>query len=341
MLEKKEHPLISVIVPVYKVEKYLDRCISSIVSQTYHNLEIILVDDGSPDCCPQMCDRWARQDERIQVIHQKNKGLSEARNVALGTCIGEYILFVDSDDWIAPDLCEKVSEKIKNTGADVVVFGYRRSLANTYKTISDRRLFGDSRMINGKEAVSMLVNDELNFAVWTRIYRKYLFSDIRFPEGKYFEDVPVSYQVMKKAEKVYLWNKDFYYYEKRCDSIIEAEDQERMKDLLENELWSKEFVLQYYPEYAEAYKKRIGRVAYTICYIAGQGAATERAASILKNQEMCIAEQKAKLFIEQETVFWLLVNLRRWLKSTIFGKWIWKIKWMLIFEIKGRRIKEE
>ena len=97
-------PLVSVIVPVYKVEKYLDKCIESIVGQTYENLEIILVDDGSPDNCPTMCDEWAQKDSRIKVIHKENGGLSSARNAGLDACTGDYIGFVDSDDWIEPDM---------------------------------------------------------------------------------------------------------------------------------------------------------------------------------------------------------------------------------------------
>ena len=330
---------VSIIVPVYKVEKYLDRCVKSIVNQTYKNLEIILVDDGSPDNCPSMCDRWGQLDKRVKVIHQKNKGVSGARNAALDICTGEYVLFVDSDDWIASELCEKVLDKIKDTGADVVVFGYKRSLAGMGKTISERIIHGESRMINRKEAISMLVNDEQGFEVCTRIYRRNLFLDIRFPEGKYYEDVPVAYQIMQKADKIYIWNRPFYYYEKRCNSTTGTENYVRMNDLLENEIWSKKFVLQHYPELEEAYKRRLGRVAYMMCSVAGRGAVTKKAALILRSQKMCIAGKEAHLFLKHECLFWLLVNLRRRIKDTELGKLIWKIKWRVIFELKGESRK--
>ena len=115
--------LISVIVPVYRTEAYLDRCIESIVDQTYTNLEIILVDDGSPDRCPQMCDEWARRDTRIRVIHKKNGGLSDARNAGMAAATGEYIGFVDSDDWIKPDMFRLLYEKMEQMQSDIAACG--------------------------------------------------------------------------------------------------------------------------------------------------------------------------------------------------------------------------
>ena len=117
-------PKISVIVPVYKVEKFLDRCVESIVGQTYENLEIILVDDGSPDNCPSMCDKWAEKDSRIKVIHKENGGVSSARNAALDAATGDFIGFVDSDDWIEPDMYESLMMRIDETGKDIAVCSY-------------------------------------------------------------------------------------------------------------------------------------------------------------------------------------------------------------------------
>ena len=116
--------LISVIVPVYNVEKYLDKCVQSIVNQTYKNLEIILVDDGSTDHCPALCDEWAKKDERIQVIHKKNGGLSSARNTAIDVISGEYVIFVDSDDWIDLDMIASMLEFAETNDADIVSGGF-------------------------------------------------------------------------------------------------------------------------------------------------------------------------------------------------------------------------
>ena len=115
--------LVTVVVPVYKVEKYLDHCVNSIVSQSYENLEIILVDDGSPDRCPEMCDRWAERDSRIKVFHQENRGLSAARNVGIANATGQYICFVDSDDFIDVDMVRRTYELAEKEQAELVVFG--------------------------------------------------------------------------------------------------------------------------------------------------------------------------------------------------------------------------
>ena len=111
--------MISVIVPIYNVEKYVNKCVGSIVNQTYTNLEIILVDDGSPDRCPEICDEWAKKDSRIKVIHKKNGGLSDARNAGMKIASGDYIAFVDSDDWIAPEMYERLLMAIKNDNSDI------------------------------------------------------------------------------------------------------------------------------------------------------------------------------------------------------------------------------
>ena len=128
-------PLISVIVPVYKVERYLDECVESIVNQTYHNLEIVLVDDGSPDNCPQMCDDWAKKDERIRVIHKENGGVSSARNAGLDICTGDYISFIDSDDWIPSNFEEEMLAKAEKLSLDVVIANIRRMKENGIEEI--------------------------------------------------------------------------------------------------------------------------------------------------------------------------------------------------------------
>lgn len=125
-----EIKLISIIIPVFKVEKYLNRCIESVVRQTYKNLEIILVDDGSPDNSPKLCDEWAKKDSRIKVIHKENGGVSSARNVGLKNVLGDYIAFVDSDDWIEETMCEKLIEHATKTDADMTFFKFRRVYEN-------------------------------------------------------------------------------------------------------------------------------------------------------------------------------------------------------------------
>ena len=181
-------PLVTVIVPVYKVEPYLRRCIDSIISQTYHNLEIILVDDGSPDGCPEICDEYAKRDSRIKVIHKKNGGLSDARNVGLGSSSGKYVTFVDSDDWIDNDLIETVMSlqpfKVALYGCTVVSEQGENidviSSASSVRTITFR---------DDPCAVEQLINSSLFGYAWNKIYEKASIGNIRFMEIPQREDL--------------------------------------------------------------------------------------------------------------------------------------------------------
>ncbi len=146
--------LISVIIPVFKVEKYLEKCIKSIVNQTIENLEIILVDDGSPDQCPKICDYWASKDSRIKVVHKKNGGLSDARNAGLDIAKGEYISFIDSDDWVALDMYEIMLKAMKEENADICACGIMGCYQNKNVPMPIRPIVGDSKSI-----FSMLYSD--------------------------------------------------------------------------------------------------------------------------------------------------------------------------------------
>ena len=215
---EEKNLLISVIVPVYKVEQYLSRCIDSIIHQTYQNLEIILVDDGSPDRCGKICDEYAKQDSRIRVIHKENGGLSDARNVALDVMTGDYVMFVDSDDWIDPETCETVLHQIIEHQADIVVFGFSGidSSGKVSKTIS--RLKGEISKSMGMR--SLILNDmSIKNYVWNKIFKSSLFEGIRFPKGFIYEDQGTTYKLFHKADSIFVVPASFYYYYKRSDSI--------------------------------------------------------------------------------------------------------------------------
>lgn len=214
-----EYPLISVIVPVYKVEPYLDKCVSSIVNQTYKNLEIILVDDGSPDNCPVMCDAWAEKDNRIRVIHKTNGGLSDARNAGMSAATGELIAFVDSDDWIAPDMYEKLYHCLTEDNSDIAACGVQMVWENG---ASSRMLTREgSRVLNQEEAMRAIIEESwLKQPVWYKLYKTALVRDILFPKGKYHEDVSWSYQAVGRAKKVSVSDHIGYYYLQRGGSIM-------------------------------------------------------------------------------------------------------------------------
>lgn len=208
--EKQE--LISVIIPVYQVEKYLSRCLDSVINQTYKNLEIILVDDGSTDASGDICDEYAKKDDRIKVIHKENGGLSSARNVGLDIMQGEYVAFVDSDDWIAPDMYEYLYQIMQDTGVDISVCYYKRTSG------------AEGKANKKKEQIKILEHDEIDnffyrlngepsfYSVWNRLYRKSVVKFIRFWDGKINEDVLYTYEAYKSANSLAVSNQIKYYY---------------------------------------------------------------------------------------------------------------------------------
>ena len=215
--------VISIIVPVCKVEKYLRRCLDSIAEQTYTHFEVILVDDGSPDHCGEICDEYARQDARFRVIHQDNGGPSAARNTGLNNCCGQYVMFVDSDDYLQTDMCERLMSEIKMTNADIAVCGFWVEEAAG----SSRSVGPDyTETISGKESVIRYFsgNGSTYLAiVWNKLYDKQIFNRhpvIRFPVGLKHEDEFTSYKLLYRAKRVALINNNLYHYIQRNGSIM-------------------------------------------------------------------------------------------------------------------------
>lgn len=211
---------VSVIIPVYKVEAWLDRCITSVQNQTYQQLEIILVDDGSPDRCGVICDAHARNDQRISVIHKQNGGLSDARNAGIEKATGQYLVFLDSDDWVHPSFIARLHALLHAAQADLAICHYLQ--------VSDERqahLPEDAHYsiyeLNSHEALRELAFDRyMPFVVaWGKLYKKELFDQVRFPVGKIHEDEYVAHQLIYKARKVVYTEEPLLYYWQRSDSI--------------------------------------------------------------------------------------------------------------------------
>ena len=226
------NPLISVIVPIYNVEKYLARCVDSIVNQTYKNLEIILVDDGSPDRCPQMCDDYAKKDSRIKVVHKKNGGLSDARNAGLAVATGEYISFIDSDDYVSDDFFECLLDVMNKENSDIAE-------CSVVKFYEDNRFdeFSDDLSVktyDTQDAMSALIaENQFHQHVWNKLYKTELVKDIPYAVGKLNEDEFWTYQVFGRANKVSKLNKTMYYYFQRNSSIMGVGYNIRRLDALE------------------------------------------------------------------------------------------------------------
>ena len=242
----KNDPLISVIIPVYKTEKYLDRCVSSVVDQTYKNLEIILVDDGSPDRCPEMCDEWAKKDDRIKVIHKENGGLSDARNAALDVMKGDYVTFIDSDDWVSEYYCSILMNGIESDSADISVVDYKRVGDNdTIDTVPSNM----SILINSSKAIDNLFYDKqiMFVTAWGKLYRALLFSGIRFPFGKLHEDDFTTYKLYHKANGISVSCDKLYAYYVNENSIIGKYSLKRL-DALDAQSEKLSFIKENYPE---------------------------------------------------------------------------------------------
>ena len=214
------NPLITVIVPIYNVEIYLRKCLDSILTQTYKNLEIILVDDGSPDNCGAICDEYAANDLRIKVIHKVNGGLSDARNAALDIMSGDYVGFVDSDDWIEPDMFEYLLEGINRFSASISICNvinatqYRYTYPNIEKDI----------IYTSDNALLELFFDRMENYAWNKLYAAALWKDVRFPVGKNFEDILTIYKTFEKASEIAVLKEAKYYYRIRPDSISGGRD---------------------------------------------------------------------------------------------------------------------
>lgn len=237
---------ISVIVPIYKVEAYLDKCVQSIVDQTYTNLEIILVDDGSPDRCGQMCDAWAEKDSRIRVIHKENGGLSDARNAGMEIATGAYIAFVDSDDWVAADYIGCMYRTIQETGAQIagcdicVVFEGQEPDAGTGT--------GKLRIYSAEEAIGALLQDRgLRAVAWNKLYHKSLLDGERYPVGKHHEDEFFTYRIFEKADRLVYVDERLYFYLQRQGSIMRSFSIKRL-DALDACLERQSFLKNRYPE---------------------------------------------------------------------------------------------
>lgn len=217
MKEKSKHadlPKITVIVPIYNVEPYLERCVNSILNQSYQNLEIILVDDGSPDNCGAICDEFAKKDDRIVVIHQKNKGLSGARNTGLENATGDYIGFVDSDDWIDEEMYGEMMDAMLQNDVNLVECDFIFRTEYGEKEPEEGTLEHQTKL----QALQRILRRR-QFSVCKRLYEKSLLDGLKFPEGKISEDVYFTSYVFKRVDKIVYLSNHFYNYYRASESI--------------------------------------------------------------------------------------------------------------------------
>lgn len=262
---KMNKPLISVIIPIYKVEQYLTRCVDSILSQTYDNLEVFLVDDGSPDKCGLIADEYKIKDSRVNIIHKKNGGLSDARNVAIPIVKGEYISFVDSDDWVSPYYIENLYNAICRDNSDISMSWFKNVFSENDVQVTGSNILKEYYLLGPLECLEkLLYQNGVETSAWGKLYKKDIISDLRYPVGKLYEDIPVTYAAIKKSTRIALISNIDYYYFQRSDSIQNETFNVKKLDGIFN---CRRLIKDVVDDYPELYKAAVCRYFGVVCNI--------------------------------------------------------------------------
>jgi len=249
-------PTLSIIVPVYNVEEYLCECIDSIINQTFRDFELILVNDGSTDNCGMICDSYAQIDSRVRIIHQENKGLSNARNTGIDIAKGQYIAFVDSDDFVDSNMYEIMVRELSERNIDMVVCGVNPFRDNQYK--KSNYTVNKEIVLSKDQCFEMILSagDIITTYAWNKVYKKEIFLNIRYPEGKHYEDIFVITDILSECDSVFVTSLKLYNYRKREGSITSSVYNKRDNDRIISSIKNYNFFLMHYPNYvihAKAY----------------------------------------------------------------------------------------
>ena len=268
--------MVSVIVPVYKVERFLDDCVKSLMAQTEKELQIILVDDGSPDSCGRMCDEYAAKDSRVLVIHKRQGGQSDARNAGLDAATGEYITFMDSDDFSDISMLEMLRSNLEENRADIAICAFSRtneqgkSAPNLLPHIQRKRVFARSRGIR-----DLLALGGYQSYLWNKLFKRELFDGVRFPTDRVYEDMATMYKVFHKAERIVYDPQALYFYRQRAGSSIHQMTWEKSFQYKQAATEMHDFVSEHYPEHIFRAKNLVLRTEWTIRYYRVTGKLTE------------------------------------------------------------------
>lgn len=225
-----KRPLISVIVPVYKVEDVLARCLDSLRRQSLQNIEILLIDDASPDKCGAICEAYAEKDPRFRVIHHpENRGLSAARNTGIANASADYLMFVDSDDWVHEDFCKLPYECAVQNNADLVMFHFQDMKRDGSINLGKKAVKKDFVYQTRLQAIDLLLYEVKDYA-WNKLYRKELFEHVSYPEGYFYEDIGTTYKTILLADAIYFLDTILYFYCHRTDSIVMLKTEKALRD---------------------------------------------------------------------------------------------------------------
>lgn len=248
-----ENLLISIIIPIYNVEQYLKRCIDSVLKQTYQNIEVLLIDDGSKDKCPAICDDYALRDKRIRVLHKENGGLSSARNAGIDIASGEFLLFVDSDDYIEEELCETIMLHMIEE-VDIAAFRFRRVFDNGKESVEST---GKVVFSSNPELFDDYINrSNFTHMVCDKMFRRTLFEDFRFIEGRLAEDLAISYKLFGKARRAVAIDRVFYNYYTRSNSIMGTGSLKLCLDTYKGECEAYSYSCIHYPGFQKSSNTR-------------------------------------------------------------------------------------
>lgn len=249
-----ENKKVSIIIPVYKVEKYIEECLESLRNQTYTNLEIILCDDESPDRCPEICERYAQMDSRFKVLHKKNGGAASARNMGLDIATGDYLGFVDSDDVVKEDYIEKLVGLLEENDADIAVCAFTNLFVNTEKYVEMENT-GDYSQV---QYLERFLQDWKCGLIWNKLFKKELLGDIRFAEGHVIDDEFFTYRLVMNAKKVIVCDLPLYRYRMRKSGVMNQGRQKKMlKDRMEYFPERFEVVTEKYPQLYAKYLENL------------------------------------------------------------------------------------
>lgn len=293
-------PEISIIVPVYKAEQYLERCVKSVLKQTYQNFELILVDDGSPDGCPMLCDGWAEKDNRIRVMHKKNGGASSARNAGLKVADGNWIVFLDSDDWLDVSALKTLYNLAHKYNVPMVIGGMKVVQEYTNMQIATQE---DAKVLSRTDLLNRFfrLNGERDtHSVWGAIFQRDLLNEYHFIEGKMNEDVEACYYLARKCEKAVYTDAPLYNYFKNVEGVTNSGFSKKKLDLLD--IWKvvQKQVEQFTPEYNYACEMNCKRARFTLL--------TQMYLNGYDHHDLFLIDTKRRLKKEVREAFWELMN---------------------------------
>ena len=285
-----DKPILSIILPVYKVEKYILKCLESIRNQSLSNFEAILVDDGSPDNCGKICEEFAAKDGRFKVIHQANGGIANARNSGMKIASGKYIGFVDPDDYIAKDMYEKLFEEAERTNADIVLCDHYRL---EHDGLITRHSFEHDQTFAAQEAMRFVASDKITSYVWCKLYKREIFDKIKFLEGYDFEDLNVLHELIHASKRVAYIHDCLYYYFINPTGVISALTVQKEYDHFMAWQRRKAFLHEHYPDFVElTYDSLIncGARAYWLCKYRKKNELSQRVRKMLKREASKLLE---------------------------------------------------